>query len=100
MSGAVTQAQLRRGLVLLTLHAQYPFSLVEALLTRATATMYVGDPREAARDLAYLEERKFIATETSGFRGTVLRSFKLTAVGVDVVLGVIEDPGVIIGSPA
>lgn len=100
MSPPVTQAQIRRGLVLLTLHAQYPHPLVDAAFTRATMPFYVADERERARDLAYLEERKFISIETTGLAGTVYRTYKLTAAGVDVAEGVVQDPGVVIGSPA
>ena len=91
---APTEAQLRRGLLLLALHDQYPHPLMEAALVRATAALYAAEPKDRARDLAYLAEQGLLTADESTLANRVLRTFRLTAAGLDVVDGATVDPGV------
>lgn len=88
------ESRLRRGLVLQALHAQYPYPLTEAALSRQISVIYLGDERARARDVAYLEEKGFLQVERATVGAVTLRTFKITTAGVDVVEGSTKDAGV------
>lgn len=96
-SGAILQ--LRRGLVLQALHAQYPLPLMQAALDRQLGSFYDGDARAYARDLAYLKEKGLITEDRQQVADRLLVSLRLTSAGVDVVEGTVTDPGVEIVRP-
>src|SRR5690606_19035136 len=86
-----TQTPLRRGLVLMALHGQYPMPLTNTSLNRAVSAFYAGtEPRAQTRDLAYLKERGLIRSENHEISGRTFQTWTLTAVGVDVVEGVVQ----------
>lgn len=119
-------APARRGLILLTLHAQYPHALLRRSLEQFVAGAYGTPGQEATaeltRDLAYLEERGLLrveeeeiawsAVEEYGRRlsppaaaalrpappTTVVKYF-LTPDGDDVVRGLVTLEGVHVAQP-
>lgn len=93
-----TQTPLRRGLVLLALKAQYPLPLTRVALDRQLGPFYATDPRDLARDLAYLAERGFLRRDSHEVGGLTFATICLTAAGVDVVERIVKDPGVEIAS--
>lgn len=92
------EAPLRRGLVLLALHAQYPMALMEAALERQVMPFYGNDRRALGRDLAYLDDKGLLQATEQAVGGRTLRSFTITVDGVDVVDGTVQVPGVTIAA--
>ncbi len=96
MNVAAEESRLRRGVVLLALHAQYPLTLAERALELQVRAFYVGTSadRNLARDLAYLEESGRILRNEDEIDGVPIRTWKLTPAGVRLAEGTETDPGV------
>ncbi|MCA9640129.1 MAG: hypothetical protein KC492_05515 [Myxococcales bacterium] len=88
------EVQLRRGLLLLALHEQYPYPLTETALQRQVGAFYAAEPKAMARDLHYLADKGYLARVEATIAGRQVRSFQATPQGVDVAEGSVVDPGV------
>ena len=86
--------RLHRGLILLKLEAQYPFPTAEAALSQGIGPFYAGDQKRMTRDLEYLREKGYLTIEEQRVGSQNLRSFKITAEGVDLVQGSTTDAGI------
>lgn len=96
----MNDAALRRGLVLLHVHAQYPGYLAEKTIEFALAAFYrASEDGEGGlrRDLGYLVERELLDEKVERIGSSRVRTFKLTADGVLVVEKRKQDPGVEFG---
>lgn len=82
----------RRGIILLYLHDRFPGSFAFSQLRKTLNFLCNGN--ELRRQLAYLEERGFVAHESIHVGNVTVETFALTADGVDVVGGVISYTGV------
>lgn len=84
----------RRGLILLDLHGQYPLSLAATMLELRVEPFYVGDAQAYSRDIAYLEDLKLVERGEAEALGRKIPTLQLTPRGVDVVTGVVAEPGI------
>lgn len=85
---------LRRGILLLALHAQFPLALTRPALDRQVGPFYAHDPVQLVRDLAYLEQKGFLVQKRARIGQHVIETATLTPAGVDVVEGTTSDPGI------
>ena len=86
--------RLRRGLVLATLAANYPHQVADGLLYRQVKSYYPSDAPQFGRDVAYLAERGYLDATEDRVRGSVVKSYRITAAGIDLVERTSNDPGV------
>ncbi len=86
----------RRGVVLLTVHAQFPYPLTRALLERAVGPFYTGVEKDLPRDLAYLEGKGLLESESAQLGHASVTSYTCTPAGIDVVEGTVAEPGIVI----
>jgi hypothetical protein len=89
---------LRRGMILLALHAQYPHALTQAMLERAVGPFY-EQLRGFSVDLAYLQEKGLCTSESTMVGLKVFVSYRITTKGIDLVDGAVEEPGIQIERP-
>ena len=85
---------LRRGVVLLALHAQFPLALARPALDRQVGPFYAMDPLQLHRDLAYLEQKGLLTQKKGTVGNHRIEIITLTPDGADVVEGATAIPGV------
>jgi len=90
----INETRLRRGLILHALHAQYPMALTKSSLEKQVGPFYEGDQRALNRDLAYLEESRFLEDRSSDIADRTIHAYRITPAGVNLVEGATKDPGV------
>lgn len=96
MSRSVAQVSVipkRRGVILLTLHANYPAGVSYRLISQRYE-MLADSGDDLRRDLAYLAERGFAVETAEHVRGLPVLMYRVTAAGIDLVEGVTSDPGI------
>lgn len=86
--------QMRRGVLLSGLAAQYPGGLAARFLTKQFAPMYAGEATQLVKDLAYLVERGFIRRDVTEALNIEVVTYTCTADGLLVAEGSTKDAGV------
>lgn len=88
-----------RGILVCLLADAYPNFMAEALLTREVPPVVVSQLGvDVAAQYAYLAEKSYIEAKTDRLGDREIRSWRLTATGLDVATGVTTDPGVDVDS--
>jgi hypothetical protein len=93
---SLDQLRERRGLILHSLHAQYPMRLMRTALDRNVMPFYAGEAGQFDRDVEYLRDKGYLDVEEQTLAGRSISAFKITPAGVDLVEGSTKDPGIII----
>lgn len=92
---AAVPPPIRRGLLLLALHAQYPNALLRASLDGLVGAAWFGDTEAWARDAAYLQRQGLVLVDEAPLPGgRTLETWALTEAGFGLVEGAATDPAV------
>lgn len=88
--------RLRRGLILQTLHRNYPHPMARVLMGSQVKLFYPGEEAELVRDIAYLRDRGYLEEGSAPAGGRAVPTLSITTSGVDLVERTSdEDPGVV-----
>lgn len=88
--------KLNRGLILLTLNAQYPSGCTRKLLLLSVLPVYGGKELELDRDLKYLGDSGLLTMQPPPPPGRSGPTYTLTPAGVDLVEGEATHPRVVV----
>lgn len=94
------EARIRRGLILLALHMNYPHPVRDASLSTQLRPAYFGadGPRAYTQDLIWLERKKYLIRAQDDVQGRVYVTYTITEDGVLIADRSVRDPGVQIGA--
>lgn len=84
----------RRGVLLLSLHQNWPHPMVRGTAERLMHAFYVEEPKGFGRDVEYLRAKGLLTVDSAKHASVVVESYTITPTGVDVCTGDLHVVGV------